>query len=92
MASITLVKDYYMFQLAPAYKISKAALNMMTAQYAAYLEKDGFTVFSICPGVRQKPNKPTGQNVADNIFSSGLEPRWALMRQTWIPRKLLSLS
>ncbi|KAJ6118401.1 hypothetical protein N7471_013868 [Penicillium samsonianum] len=49
MASITHLKDY-MFQPTPAYKISKAALNMMTAQYAAYLEKDGFTVFSICAG------------------------------------------
>ena len=81
-----------MFQPTPAYKISKAALNMMTAQYAAYLEKDGFTVFSICAGVRWKSNKPTGQNIADNIFSSGLEPRWAPMRQTWIPRKPLGVS
>ena len=34
-----------------AYKISKAALNMLTAQYAVDLEKDGFCVLAISPGV-----------------------------------------
>lgn len=41
----------FMFQHAPAYKISKAALNMMMVQYANYLEKEGFIVLSIDPGV-----------------------------------------
>lgn len=34
-----------------AYKISKAALNMLTVQYALDLEKEGFTVVAISPGV-----------------------------------------
>ncbi|OQD91103.1 hypothetical protein PENANT_c001G01368 [Penicillium antarcticum] len=34
----------------PAYKISKAALNSLTAQYAIEYEKDGFAFFSVCPG------------------------------------------
>lgn len=35
----------------PEYKISKAALNMLTVQYAQAFAKDGFTIFSISPGV-----------------------------------------
>ncbi|KAM5477246.1 hypothetical protein MauCBS54593_000520 [Microsporum audouinii] len=40
------------FQVAPtpAYKISKAALNMLTVQYAQSLEGEGFTVVAISPG------------------------------------------
>jgi len=37
---------------APAYKISKAALNSLTVQYAIDYEKDGFLFFAISPGVR----------------------------------------
>lgn len=37
--------------LFPAYKVSKAALNMLTVQYAQLLEKDDFTVVAITPGV-----------------------------------------
>ncbi|KAF9630224.1 putative short chain oxidoreductase protein [Lasiodiplodia theobromae] len=36
--------------LVPAYKISKAAVNSLTVQYALELEKDGFTVVPISPG------------------------------------------
>ncbi|UNI21105.1 hypothetical protein JDV02_007123 [Purpureocillium takamizusanense] len=35
---------------APAYKISKAALNMLTVQYALSLGDEGFTVVAISPG------------------------------------------
>ncbi|KAH8804302.1 short-chain dehydrogenase-like protein [Flagelloscypha sp. PMI_526] len=35
---------------SPAYKISKAALNMLTAQYANDLVKDDFKVFCVNPG------------------------------------------
>ncbi|CAN9323804.1 unnamed protein product [Alternaria alternata] len=38
------------FQPTPAYKVSKAALNMLTVQWAESLEKDGFTVLAVCPG------------------------------------------
>jgi NAD(P)-dependent dehydrogenase (short-subunit alcohol dehydrogenase family) len=50
MGSISRSREF-MFQPAPAYKISKAALNMLVVQYAAYLEKEEFIVFSIDPGV-----------------------------------------
>ncbi|KAL8643140.1 MAG: hypothetical protein Q9228_000265 [Teloschistes exilis] len=36
----------------PAYKISKAALNMLTVQYALSLEKEGFTFIIMSPGLR----------------------------------------
>lgn len=36
---------------APAYKITKAALNMLTVQYAQTYEQDGFTFMAISPGV-----------------------------------------
>ena len=35
---------------APAYSISKAALNAITKQYAAALEKKNIAVNSVCPG------------------------------------------
>ncbi|KAJ3539552.1 hypothetical protein NM208_g5443 [Fusarium decemcellulare] len=34
----------------PAYNVSKAALNMLTVQYALQLAEDGFTVVAISPG------------------------------------------
>lgn len=42
----------------PSYKITKAALNMLTVVYANELEKEGFTVFCVSPGVCL-PVKPT---------------------------------
>jgi NAD(P)-dependent dehydrogenase (short-subunit alcohol dehydrogenase family) len=41
----------FMHQPTPAYKISKAALNMLTVQYALDLCKDGFTILAVNPGV-----------------------------------------
>lgn len=35
----------------PAYKISKAALNMLTLQYAQEYANEGFTFMAISPGV-----------------------------------------
>lgn len=35
----------------PAYKITKAALNMLTVQYAQAYAKEGFTFMSLSPGV-----------------------------------------
>ena len=35
---------------APSYKISKSALNMLTAQWALGLKEEGFTVVAISPG------------------------------------------
>ncbi|OBT60745.1 hypothetical protein VE03_10876 [Pseudogymnoascus sp. 23342-1-I1] len=35
---------------APAYKISKAAMNALTVQYALDHEKEGFSFIALCPG------------------------------------------
>jgi NAD(P)-dependent dehydrogenase (short-subunit alcohol dehydrogenase family) len=35
----------------PAYKISKAALSMLTVQYAQDYESEGFTFLAVSPGV-----------------------------------------
>jgi NAD(P)-dependent dehydrogenase (short-subunit alcohol dehydrogenase family) len=51
MGSIGLVKSYS-FAPTHAYKVSKAALNMLTAQYAVDFEKRDFTFLAISPGVR----------------------------------------
>lgn len=39
----------------PAYKISKAALNMLTVQYAQAYANEGFTFMAISPGVSILP-------------------------------------
>ncbi|KAI1443903.1 NAD(P)-binding protein [Annulohypoxylon stygium] len=49
LASITNAhKAHYL--LAPAYKISKAAMNALTVQYALDYEKEGFSFMTVCPG------------------------------------------
>ncbi|KZF20174.1 short-chain dehydrogenase-like protein [Xylona heveae TC161] len=49
LGSIAMSKNYALFPV-PAYKVSKAALNMLTVQYAqAYAEK-GFTFVTLSPG------------------------------------------
>jgi NAD(P)-dependent dehydrogenase (short-subunit alcohol dehydrogenase family) len=40
----------------PAYKVSKAALNALTMQYALALQKEGFVVVAINPGVSSLPS------------------------------------
>ena len=50
MGSITRARDYS-FATTHAYKITKAAMNMLTAQWAMELESEGFTVLAITPGV-----------------------------------------
>jgi NAD(P)-dependent dehydrogenase (short-subunit alcohol dehydrogenase family) len=35
----------------PAYRVSKAALNCLTAVYAYELENEGFTFVAVSPGV-----------------------------------------
>ena len=40
-----------MAKSTPAYNTTKAALNMLTVQYALSLESEGFTVFCVSPGV-----------------------------------------
>ena len=57
--------EVYRMSPTPAYKISKAALNMLTVQYAQQYEADGFTVVAISPGV-SFTNRPldSGSNIA----------------------------
>lgn len=50
MGSITLA-SHYTNQKAPAYKISKTALNMLTVQYALEFGKDGLIFVLVNPGV-----------------------------------------
>ncbi|KAL4974615.1 hypothetical protein BDW66DRAFT_167601 [Aspergillus desertorum] len=49
VGSITLSRQYTMSP-THAYKISKAAMNMMTVQYALQYADEGFTVFAVNPG------------------------------------------
>ncbi|KAJ5089567.1 hypothetical protein N7532_008251 [Penicillium argentinense] len=47
--STSSARDFY-FAPCPAYKISKAALNSLTVQYALSHEAEGFTFLSVNPG------------------------------------------
>lgn len=53
------MSSVYKQQPTPAYKISKAALNMLTVQYALDLGDAGFTILAVCPGVSEAllPNR-----------------------------------
>lgn len=48
---IEMSPKYALFPV-PAYKISKAALNMLTTQYAQSFAAQGLTFLTISPGVR----------------------------------------
>ncbi|KAJ5467893.1 hypothetical protein N7475_005645 [Penicillium sp. IBT 31633x] len=49
MGSISMAEAFRSLP-SPAYKISKAALNMLTVQYAKKYEDDGFTFLAVSPG------------------------------------------
>lgn len=49
----TIWKDFLKDLPVPAYKITKAALSMLTVQYALEAEDKGITVFQLSPGVSQ---------------------------------------
>ncbi|RDL33851.1 NAD(P)-binding Rossmann-fold containing protein [Venustampulla echinocandica] len=49
VGSITTASKYSMMAV-PAYKVSKAALNMLTVQYALNYAEEGFTFLAISPG------------------------------------------
>ncbi|KAL4739581.1 hypothetical protein BDV11DRAFT_187193 [Aspergillus similis] len=49
LASITLARASHGLP-TPAYKVSKAAMNALTVQYALDYEKEGFTIFALSPG------------------------------------------
>lgn len=50
--------EVYRQSPTPAYKISKAALNMLTVQYAQQYEAEGFTFLAISPGVSSLTASP----------------------------------
>ena len=54
MGSIELTHKYP-FAPTPAYKISKAAVNMLTKQWALDFAKEGFTFITTSPGVHTQP-------------------------------------
>ncbi|KAJ5281984.1 hypothetical protein N7478_007356 [Penicillium angulare] len=49
VGSFALIENYRQSP-TPAYKVTKAALNMLTLQYAQTFETEGFTVVAISPG------------------------------------------
>ncbi|RPD58256.1 short-chain dehydrogenases/reductase [Lentinus tigrinus ALCF2SS1-7] len=46
------------FNINPQYPVSKAAVNMLVAQYAVSLRDEGFTFLAISPGVVNTAEKP----------------------------------
>jgi len=48
--SISKAVKFAMFPF-PGCKITKTALNILTVQYALEFEKEGFTFFTVSPGV-----------------------------------------
>ncbi|THC96007.1 hypothetical protein EYZ11_004506 [Aspergillus tanneri] len=73
MGSITMAPIYKPIP-TPEYKITKAALNMLTKQYAQNLADEGFTFLSVCPGWLQTD---MGGSRADLPVATGAE---AVMR------------
>lgn len=60
----------YSFSPTQAYKITKAAMNMLTAQWAMALESEGFTVLAITPGWLKTD---LGSQNADLLVEVGVE-------------------
>ncbi|KAL2421940.1 hypothetical protein ABEF95_000326 [Exophiala dermatitidis] len=69
LASLTYVRDTG-FQQAPAYKISKTALNMLTSLYAQEYETKGFIFVAVNPGWCQTD---MGSSSADLPVEAGVK-------------------
>ncbi|EHK17317.1 uncharacterized protein TRIVIDRAFT_41881 [Trichoderma virens Gv29-8] len=67
--------DRYTFSPAYAYKITKAAMNMLAVQYAIEYEKDGFTILTISPGWLKTD---MGSEKADLDVDTGAKAVWDL--------------
>jgi NAD(P)-dependent dehydrogenase (short-subunit alcohol dehydrogenase family) len=50
LGSLTMAPRFSIFPV-PAYKIAKAALNMLTVQYAQEYASKDFVIFALSPGV-----------------------------------------
>ncbi|KAL7906504.1 hypothetical protein GGI35DRAFT_482662 [Trichoderma velutinum] len=66
----------FAFSPAYAYKITKAAMNMLAAQYALAYEKDGFTFLSISPGWLKTT---MGSDIADLDVETGAKATWDIV-------------
>lgn len=55
LGSIALTEAFSFAPPCAAYKVSKAALNMLTTQWAISFKNDGVIVLSVSPGVRTPP-------------------------------------
>ncbi|KAJ5852749.1 Short-chain dehydrogenase/reductase SDR [Penicillium soppii] len=77
LGSIAMV-DAFRLLPSPAYKISKAALNMLTAQYAKQYANDGFTFLGISPGWLRTD---LGSSRADLSVETGAEKVLDIIQQ-----------
>ncbi|KFZ12067.1 hypothetical protein V501_04389 [Pseudogymnoascus sp. VKM F-4519 (FW-2642)] len=68
MGSLTMAEPFGIFPL-PAYKISKAALNALTVQWALALSSEGFVVTGINPGTVK--SAMGGGDIADLTLEQG---------------------
>lgn len=55
LGSIGLTNAFSFSPSCAAYKVSKAALNMLTRQWAVSFKEDGIIVLSVSPGVCSPP-------------------------------------
>jgi NAD(P)-dependent dehydrogenase (short-subunit alcohol dehydrogenase family) len=76
LGSIGMASTYSLFPV-PAYKVSKAALNMLTVQYAQSFADQGFSIFTLSPGVCILPH--ANSNLTNQTYS-GCRPIWAVLR------------
>lgn len=60
-ASLELCAKYNVYNAAP-YTISKAALNMLVAEFSAQYAKDGVLIMTISPGVVDTGHGDDGEN------------------------------
>ncbi|KFA81115.1 hypothetical protein S40288_01007 [Stachybotrys chartarum IBT 40288] len=80
--SIGLAPTFERFgQRSPAYQISKAALNRLTAQYAAEYANEGFVVLAVSPGW---VNTDMGGESADNTIETSIN---AVLRILYTKRR-----
>ncbi|KAJ5152581.1 uncharacterized protein N7482_009059 [Penicillium canariense] len=71
--------EIYRQSPTPAYKITKAALNMLTVQYAQQYEPDGFTFLAVTPGWLRTD---LGSSRADLPVETGAEKVVDILQQT----------
>ncbi|KAK0759463.1 hypothetical protein N5P37_007651 [Trichoderma harzianum] len=68
----------YSFSPAYAYKITKAAMNMMAVQYAIEYEKYGFTFLTLSPGWLKTT---MGGDMADLDVETGAKATWDIVNK-----------